>query len=492
MLRKVLVAALLVTLFGSVVIANVAPTMEDQYVTTVQDTAVTFTLRAQDEDIDPLDPGGHPLRFVILNGPTHGVIIGDLSEVRYVGPHDALVEVTYMPAVDFVGTDYLTVTVIDPFKESASGTTTIQVNVERERMVGLLSGSWDTSFTFDVQTSRFTAFRTRLTEVYRVGQLAVQGIAEWSLDTAGMLFDSLQFQADFSLGGVVEVCSTLDFDPKASYPFEYWRTTTSFSLFDVSFNHTFYFADPQTDSYQAINTWGNVGEVHYSNTLAFDMVEGCGFCFGRETLTLSWTWCEAQVSSTLSITDEGFQNLTIGVSDYAIDGLMLSSLGLHLDLTLSFTPTTKTLDPTLSLKNPRVGCLQLLTKLDTSGGSSTSVNGFSLYGIKFKYQFGDGITLQTATSLDSTENSAVTGHSDYFELLLLSGTTASCCGPPGMWSVATYFDSSSPLLFDWGMTLFRVDIGLTDRFSASTEISVRSAAAVGPPVELTLGWTARW
>ena len=57
-LRGISGVGLLVMLLGCVAFGNVAPTMEDQYVTTMQDTAVTFTLRAQDEDIGPLDPGG--------------------------------------------------------------------------------------------------------------------------------------------------------------------------------------------------------------------------------------------------------------------------------------------------------------------------------------------------------------------------------------------------------------------------------------------------
>ena len=155
------------------------------------------------------------------------------------GPHDALVEVTYVPATGFVGTDYVTITVIDPFDETASGTMMIQIDVEEQRLVGLLSGSWDTSLTFNVQTFGFTAFRTRLTEVYRIGRLVGKGTAVWKYGTTDKIFDSLRFQADFPLGDVIKVSSTLAFDPNGSTLFDYWSTTTSFSLFDTSFNHTF-------------------------------------------------------------------------------------------------------------------------------------------------------------------------------------------------------------------------------------------------------------
>jgi hypothetical protein len=364
-LRGLLGAGLLVTLLGGVVFGNVAPTMEDQYVTTVQDTAVTFTLCAQDEDIDPADLEAHPLRFVILDGPAHGVIIGDLAEVRYAGPRDALVEVTYVPATGFMGTDYVTITVIDPFGETASGTTTIRIDVEKQRLVGLLSGSWDISLTFNVQTFGVSAFRTKLTEVYRIRQFVINGIASWKFDTSGLIFDSLRFQADFPLGDAIKVSSTLAFDPNGSPLFDYWRTTTSFSIFDTSFTHTFYFTVPQTDSYQTLVVRGSVGDLRYSNTVTFDMNEGYGFCFSRENLSLSWTWCDLQVRSTVNITDAGFQSVTLSASDYPIPSLVVPGFGLYLDLALTFTPTSKMLTPTFRLKTAWIDCIKLLTELDT-------------------------------------------------------------------------------------------------------------------------------
>ena len=493
-LRGLLGAELLVTLLGCVVFGNVAPTMEDQYVTAVQDTAVMFTLCAQDEDIDPADSAAHPLRFVILDGPAHGVIIGDLAEVWYAGPRDALVEVTYVPATGFVGIDYVTITVIDPFGETASGTTTIRIDVAA-RLVGLLSGSWDTSLTFNVQTFGVSAFRTKLTEVYRIGQFVVNGIANWKFDTSGLIFDSLRVQADFPLGDAIKVSSTLAFDPEVANiadVFDYWRTTTSFSIFDTSFTHTFYFTVPQTDSYQTIVVRGSVGDLRYSNTVTFDMNEEYAFCFSRENLSLSWTWCDLQVRSTVNITDAGFQSVTLSASDYPIPGLVVPSFGLYLDLALTFTPTSKMLTPTFRLKTAWIDCIKLLTELDTSGASDTAINGFSIYGIKLKQALGDGITIQMATSFDSAKNSSVTGQNDYFELFLLSGTTTSCCGAPGTWSVATYFACSSTTLFDWGMTLFKLDMRLTDLFSASTEIAICSGTSNEPTLELTFSWTARW
>lgn len=469
--------------------------MDDQYVTTVEDKPVTFELWAQDEDIDPLNPDAHPLRFVILEGPTHGVLIGDLTEVRYAGPHDALVEVTYVPATGFVGTDYVTITVIDPFDKTASGITTIQIDVAERLAKGLLSGSWDTSLTFNVQTFGIAAFRTQLTEMYRIGQFVAKGIANWKLDTSGssnLIFDFLRFQADFPLGNAITIRSMLALDPETDKLFDYWRTTTSFSIFDTSFTYTFCLTHPQTSSYQMIAVRGSVGDVRYSNTVTFDMVDGCGFSFSRENLSLSWTWCDLQVRSTVNITDDGFQSVTVRARDYPIPGLVVPNFGLYLDLSLAVTLTSKTLTPTFRLKTAWVDCIQILATLETSGTSNTSIDGFSVYGIKLQQTLPDGIRIQMATSLDPAKNSRVTGQTDYFEVLRMSGTLMGYCGVPGTWSVATYFNEGSTQLFDWGMTIIRANVVMSDHFNFSFETVFRSGFFGDPNLELAVGWMTRW
>ena len=126
-MRRLWLAGLLIVVGAWSALGNVPPTMEDQYVTAVQDSPVTFEMVATDEDIDPLNPEGHLLRFVLLDGPSHGLLIGDMEKVLYEGPHNAVVELTYVPATGFVGIDIVTITVFDPFDETASGTITIQI-----------------------------------------------------------------------------------------------------------------------------------------------------------------------------------------------------------------------------------------------------------------------------------------------------------------------------------------------------------------------------
>jgi len=81
---------------------NDAPVAVDDVVTTLQDTPVSFTLRATDVDVDPTAPLTQPLVFKIISAPAHGVLSGDLTDVKYEFPHTVYVTVTYTPVDGYV------------------------------------------------------------------------------------------------------------------------------------------------------------------------------------------------------------------------------------------------------------------------------------------------------------------------------------------------------------------------------------------------------
>jgi hypothetical protein len=62
----------------------------------------------------------------------------------------------------------------------------------------------------------------------------------------------------------------------------------------------------------------------------------------------------------------------------------------------------------------------------------------------------------------------------------------------GQWSFVTYFDHGSAKLFDWGMTLLKADVGVSEHFSFRLEAVIRSGALGDPTSELAIGWTVRW
>jgi hypothetical protein len=490
-IRAVLLAASLVLLLCLCAWANVAPEMEDQYVATVQDTPVTFVVRASDEDIDPLDAEAHPMRFVILEGPSHGVLIGDLTKVRCEGPHDVVVDMTYVPADGFVGTDFVTIAVFDPFDETDSGTTTIQIDVKAKRMVGLLSGTWDVGLSYDADAMTFGSFDSRLMGVYRIGQLMLQGIGGLRMETAGVTtFNPLRFQGSLSIGDV-SLRSTVAFDPEkiSTESFDYLRTTVQFALFGVKFMHQLYLDNVQTRSYQTLMARGSVDDLDFAISTRFDMKAGCGVVFSQSTLTMSFEWCDLKIRSSMSLSCEGFNSAVVGVYDYPLPGFVFPSLGVYANVVTTFEPDEKTVSPTLQLRTKWLDCVRLLGELVLDG--ATKIEGFSFYGLTIKEEIG-GVTFRAATSFDPKKNASVTGQGDYFELISLSGRTASCCDVIGTWSIATYFQNDHPTLFSWGMTKTSLNVGIAEALSLSLSITAQTGGFGDPKTEFAFGFTLRW
>ena len=476
----------LIVACGWIAVGNVPPTMEDRYVTTVQDTPVVLELRAQDEDIDPGDPEAHPLRFVLVAGPSHGVLVGEMGEVRYEGPHDAVIELTYVPASGYVGTDYVRVAVYDPYDETGSGTVTIEIDVTRRRMEWLVSGSWSTNATLVPETGEFTALSTQLTEAYRVGPLTVKGVAQFRKAAEGFLFDSLRFDADVKLE-TFSVKSRLALEPAAvaAERLDHWQTTVGLALGGMNVRYVFHLARSVTMSYQMLQAQASAGGVSLSNTLRLDVNEGCGFEFGRNDTAMGWCWCGLNVNATFAVAGEGFETSTLSVMGLPIPGLLP---GLTMDAKLRLTVDAKALSMSLDWQPGKDGCIRLYGELEVE---NLEVEGISIYGVVVEREMGD-VKVVSATSLDPAKNSRVTGQTDYGEVLRATGTLSGCCGAPGSWGLATYFHRDSTRLFDWGMTRGRMDVGVSDHVNATFEAVWRSGELGDPVLELSFGWAVRW
>jgi len=486
------------------VLANVPPIMDDQYVTTVENRAVAFELRAEDADIDPLNPAAHPLVFSILGGPDHGVLVGNLLDVYYRAPHEAVVEVTYIPARGFAGTDFVTLSVRDPFDESSSGTVTIQIDVEAIRFQGILSGTFKTEVTVDVQTGEFTVFRTTLTEVYRIAQLTLKGIAGLKLETLGTakrtVFDSLRLEGNVSFS-TFSLASTIDFDPDAALPedmFESWRTTTRFAAGGLSLTHTLYIPNDPSDAYQTLIARADIGRYTVASNLRLETIEECEFGFSENRITVAWEACDVSMRSELLMTCAGFQEISFGARGIPVPAIAWFPHGIGLNLEVTFTPEEKSMSAAFEWRPKWIDCIRVCAALSTADAGipqvtgDTRITGIAIYGLIVECPLAGDMYFRSATSLDEGKNMLMTGQTDYFESIRIGGPLSSCCGVPGTWSVTTFFQVSSAQLFDWGMTRARADVGITDNFSASFELTSRSGELGDSTCELSFGWTVRW
>ncbi len=488
----------LVAAFAFVIAASASdrPVVDDVYVTARQDTPQTFVLAAEDPAIDPLHPGAHALRFVLLDGPAHGVLSGDLAGVAIEPPHEARTTLTYVPAVGYVGRDAMTAVAVDGLGNT-SEPATVEVDVVAVRPAGLLAGAWDAEWTINVQSAAITAFTQRLTEVYRIGTLVLKGIAEFQMESTGgpmaVQFDALRFESEAAVG-VVRAKATLAFDPKespASELFDYFLTNVSADLFGVSLAHTLFLTRPRTESYQMLTVGGAVGDVVLSNTARFDLGEDCGFTFSRDDLQATWSWCDAALRVTAGFTSTGFEAATVSALGIPVPQFSWLPGDVTADVAFTFRPTEKTVSVGIDWDPGAIGCLRVLGEL-ASGAGLGVVDHAVLYGLVLECDVTPFVHVRSATSFDAAKNGAVTGQIDYFESFAVSGDLESCCDTPGTWSVVTYFRTASSQLFDWGMTVLKADIGISQHLSVRFDLALRSGELGDPVSEFTIGWTARW
>jgi len=502
--RRLAALVLLALSMPLAVAANEPPSIKDQFVTTYQNTPATFLVRATDPDIDPTHPDDHLLTFVLLDGPIHGVLTGDFGAVNYEGPHEAYIRLRYVPATDFVGTDFVVLTVMDPLNLTATGTTTIQIDV-RPRTQGALSGTVDGWFTFNVQSESLTAFHNRITEAYRVGPLTVQGTVEWRLfehpspdiDETRVWFDAAELEAAarferLSMSALLVFEPTpIQTEPTTLDYFDYILATSRFTLLDVSLTHTLFIDRDAENSYQSLVLRGGVAGAKLSSTTILSMDPACGFAFSSERLTADWAWCEARVRTALTLTGAGFDELYVKLDDFGVPGLSRTDAGVFLDLTARFSPDAKTVTPAFALKTRWIDCIRAYGQIELGSPGSTWIDGVSLYGLRIQQTLGD-VRFESSTSFDPSKNASMTGQVDYFELVRISGSMASCCGSPGLWSVATYFQNDHESFMGWGMTVVRSDVMVGRSTSLSFQAAYRTGLFAEPRLELTLGWRVRW
>ena len=457
---------------------NDAPVAEDSFAITPEDTSVSLTLEASDPDVDPYYPEEHPLQFLIISGPAHGTIDGDLSDVTYEAPHVASVALTYTPAAGYAGSDSLIYSVTDVF--GASTTAMLSIDVGEPLDVGYLSGRWTGSITFESQTFSITALRSTLTTVYRLGSFRVQGEITW-LDDG---LSSVSLTASLPLGEM-SMRSSLSFSSGTPNLFNYWQTVAQFDLFDVSLANTFYLANTQTNSYNRVVARWDVADISFSSTTTF---AGCDFVFDSEVATARWNWasCDLDLDARLSISCEGFEQIALTIRNIPILSPELVGFGIYMQSITTFTTTSKEVAATITCRSDWLDCFKVLCELI---GDGMSIDGVSLYGVQIQADLPGGVEFRSDTSLVDEKNSSITGYSDYFERVRLWGPTESCCGSPGRWEIRTYFQSTHTTLFDWGMTTIALDIVVSDSIRFHTTLSFRSTE---PTWEWTGGWDIRW
>jgi len=461
----------------TVICINDAPVAFDDRRVTPCGVSVAIFLKAVDPDIDPFDPDSEPLLFCIVDGPAHGMISGNLSAIGYESPHGAVLEATYTPERDFVGVDYIVFSVTDPLSAFDMAVVEIEVR-ESPPILGVMAGNinaeviFKSPFTLEYLGIAFTGY-------YKFGNFNTQ--ASLDLNTGG--YSTVVLGGDCPLGDVLRARASAVFDLDA-VGFQYFQAVTTFQLATLNCSFTTYLTGNETTTYHKLVAQGSIGDLTFTSTTR---LAGCGFSFDQQEFKGRWTVCDIEIRTELDITQVGFETFSFELRDIPILRPKGWDMGIYLRLETTFELESKIVEPMFILQSEWLDCIRVLGEVIT--GVDMTIAGVSLYGIQVRNTFAGEIEFRADTSLEETKNAALTGYSDYFEDVILSGPMPSCCGPPGIWQFATYFQRGSSEIFDWGMTVVMFDMAVNNQIRFNTGLSV---SATAPHLELRCGFKVRW
>ena len=456
---------------------NDPPIPRDGVLTTSLNTSVTITLSATDKDIDPMRPDRHHLEFKLLGEPLHGEITGDIEDVQYEAPHKAFVELEYTPEPGFRGVETINYEVID--EDGVLNISVIEIDViSAEKPPITFGGYWKVDGTVESDEPDFLSdFGTDLTTVYRYADVELRADAGWSEDA----LDSLRLKGELPLG-IFEIDSTVDFDPDDDPPFDYWRTRTDFDFSEIDFRHTFYLDEDSEDTYHWFEGRWSLGDVTFRNRTKFT---GADPHFDENRLRTRWKWtdCDLTLNTDLTISDEGFEEFAVDVGDIPL------FYGIYFEFETTFTPTSKEVEPNIFYRSEWLDCFKILGEVETNDLENT-LEGFNIYGIRFRHTFPNGLYMRIDTSVDQDRNASVTGDSEFSNKFTLSGPFYAGSRVPGRIQLMNYLGSEeNNELFGWGKSRLKVIAPLGREFDLKTDLTV---SADSPILELTLGAEIFW
>jgi len=316
------------------------------------------------------------------------------------------------------------------------------------------------------------------------------GINEYAatldLTLTDTVFDTLRAGVSGPLGPL-SLNSTLSFNP-STLGFVSWQTGITFSIYEVSFSDVFYVTTPQSSSYNQFTASGSIGDATFKASSKFGI---CPLAYWESSICVDWPWacCDTQLSACLQVSDTaGVSSLDVTLSDYTIfDDLLGTRWGI--DIALSYTPEEKTLSPTLKFQPDWFYCtdIEVLGEI-VAGPQIASVAGISIYGIKGECAFGECLSLFIGESLAAAKNGSVTGKSDYFEVIGISGCFPSCCGSDGSFEIATYFGAGADALFDLALVTGELEFQLGRGIS----VSIEAELPISGGWSVTSTWSLVW
>ena len=278
------------------------------------------------------------------------------------------------------------------------------------------------------------------------------------------------FTADGTLGAFT-LKSKLVFDP-AGASFTYWDNTGSVSIAGVDLSGEFKLTS--SGSGWKFGASGSAGDLSLSGTAYFNLDSSGNvgdsycFCFDKVKFDASFPFaCIEEVDLSVSFSDTGFDGVTFSASNAAVPGI--AWLSFDFDLTFDDGVTGKSLSITPNINLGDFSCITLYYDLSTS--DDLIIDGIYFYGLGLSYTW-NGVTFSNTTAFDTSDPKDLV-KDPYWEVFTIKSAADSCCGGAFDFSIDTYFDASSGMLFDWGESDVKVSIGLGSNYTGWMGLGVK-------------------
>jgi len=329
-----------------------------------------------------------------------------------------------------------------------------------------LTGSWSVAATLNPQTgwSEALSIRTELRVDYTIGDWTFGSITE--LDDTGWV--DQEFSAVGTLG-LLDISAALGFDPP-TVAFEKWTTTVSGEFAGLSFSAKFELYDE--DAFLTLTGSGSTSGVDMDVTVKFgdddDPIGECDLDFTEVTIGVDFTFCCAEVETTIYFDCDGFERIVFDVDDIVIPNLTWVTI----DVELEFTVQTKTLtfSPDFEFGS---ACMDLYIGVESTG--NLIIEDIYIDGLKVECDIGD--VEFTGISFWGTHVSKPGALGQYWEMYQIELGEEGCCGPLSF-EAAVFFDEASNNLFDVAVFAAEVSVAVTDNLSFGLELDIDVATGI--------------
>jgi len=317
-------------------------------------------------------------------------------------------------------------------------------------------------------------------------------VGGWVFNSTSKFDDTGWIAQSFAATGVLgafSLTSDLVFAP-ATAAFTSWDSTGSVSIAGVAFSGEFFLTG--VGSGWTFGASGGAGDLTLGATVYLNMDsdgdlvanEYC-FCFSSVDFDVSFPFaCIDLVDISLGFSTAGFDGITFSATGIAVPGI--AWLTFDADLTFDDGTDGKVLEITPAINLGDFTCITLYYDLLTS--DTWHIDGIYFYGIEMSS--GDlwpGVTFTSLSAFDPADPKDLV-LDPYWEVFTIASEADACCGGGFDFSVATYFEQESGMLFDWGQSTVKVSMGLGSNYTAWTGLTVTDAGLT----EWILGFKVIW